>query len=101
MPLIERNYTIHIQDKIIATINRLAEEMKNGDEIIYEPTGSTLWSSWRNIRTNERHIIRLIDIKKLAKIMYIPAILSFVKNEINAVEAQNYINKIPKLKAFL
>ena len=91
-----------ILNNIIFLINEIAKDMENGDQIIRDECAKNLLWMWTNSRTRKNWIIRLSEINKLdyQDILYI-TIIEFVKGWKSALETRKYIEKLPKLKAFL
>jgi hypothetical protein len=50
-------------DKVINTINEIAEVMKNGDKIVYEELPKELCWRWTNIRNGKDWTIRAKQLK--------------------------------------
>lgn len=89
-------------DKIFDVIEKVATDLYNGDEVTYERRDKELRWCWTNQRTKKEYFIMLSQVKRLGSgNMYLTPVMAFIRNEMNAIEAANYINKVPKLKAFL
>lgn len=79
-------------------INKLASDLESGATIKYREIPKRLCFEWEV--DNQIFVIRLFHIKSLNK-FYLNHIMSFVKNEKNAIETRDILNKINELKAFI
>ena len=87
----------------IKLINELAEEMKNGDEIVWDKRPKEMCWAWINKTTGKERFLRLVDVRRSGdrNDIRFETILDFIYGKKNALEASAYIEKLPKLKAFL
>jgi len=89
--------------KYITLINEIAEEMKNGDEIIWEQRQIEMRWCWKNTRTGQERFIRVVDVRSSGDRddIRFQTCIDFIQGRKNAFEARRMIEKLPKLKAFL
>lgn len=92
-------------EEFVGLINLLAEEMENGDEIIWEDRVKEARWRWINTRTMQERFVFSNQVKWMPRWdkrdIRFETVMDFIQGRKNALEAQAFIQKLPKLKAFL
>lgn len=79
-------------------INQIASNLESGNNVKYREVPKRLCFEWEV--NDQVFTIRLFHIKSLNE-FYLNHIMGFIRNEKNAIETRNVLNKIDKLKAFI
>jgi len=89
--------------RYIALINEIAEEMKRGDEVVWEKRPKEMRWCWKNLNTGRERFLRLTEVSRMQNRddICFETVMDFILGRKNALEAQLMIEKLPKLKAFL